>query len=81
LKAFYWLRGVSGLQKKPSTSELLDWIQALVAGGIPYQRIAQELPFLGVLLKKNQDFELVLRRLQAGGGQKQPVIGAGRRGW
>jgi MoxR-like ATPase len=81
LKAFYWLRGVSGLQKKPSTSELLDWIQALVVGGIPYQRIAQELPFLGVLLKKNQDFELVLRRLQAGGGQKQPVIGAGRRGW
>ncbi|MGQ9823465.1 MAG: AAA family ATPase [Desulfotomaculales bacterium] len=81
LKAFYWLRGVSGLQKKPSTSELLDWIQALVAGGIPYQRIAQEIPFLGVLLKKNQDFELVLRRLQAGSGQKQPVIGAGRRGW
>lgn len=81
LKAFYWLRGIAGLQKKPSTSELLDWIQALVVGGVPCQRIVQELPFLGVLLKKNQDFELVLRRLQAGGGQKQPVLGAGRRGW
>jgi len=81
LKAFYWLRGIGGLQKKPSTSELLDWIQALVVGGVPCQRITAEIPFLGVLLKKNQDFELVLRRLQTGGVQKVPTaFGAGRRG-
>ncbi len=82
LKAFYWLRSIGGLQKKPSTSELLDWIQALVVGGVPYQRISAEIPFLGVLLKKNQDFELVLRRLQSGGAQKAPpAFGANRRGW
>jgi len=82
MKAFYWLRSISGLQKKPSTSELLDWLQALVAGGVPVQQISAEIPFLGVLLKKNQDFELVLRRLQSGGATKTPpVMGAGRRGW
>ncbi len=63
LKAFYWLRSLSGLQKKPSTSELLDWVQALVIGGIDPDRIVKELPFLGALLKKNQDFDLALRQL------------------
>lgn len=61
LKAFYWLRELPGLQKKPSTSELLDWVQALVIGGIKPERITAELPFLGVLLKKNQDFPVVER--------------------
>ncbi|MGI6120347.1 MAG: AAA family ATPase [Desulfosporosinus sp.] len=63
LKAFYWLRGVSGLQKKPSTSELLDWVQALTIGGIPPEKISKEMPFLGALLKKNPDFDLTLRQL------------------
>ena len=39
LKAFYWLRSINGLQKKPSTSELLDWVQALAVGGIKPDRI------------------------------------------
>jgi MoxR-like ATPase len=56
LKAFYALRGLRGLQKKPSTSELIDWIQALQIGGIDPQRIAEEMPFVGVLLKKYEDF-------------------------
>jgi len=81
LAAFYWLRSVNGLQKKPSTSELLDWTQALVVGGISYQRICAEIPFLGVLLKKNQDFELVLRRLQSGGLQKKATSIHTRRGY
>lgn len=51
-----------GLQKKPSTSELLDWIQALQLGGIASERILQELPFAGVLLKKNEDLELLNRQ-------------------
>ncbi|NLO97433.1 MAG: MoxR family ATPase [Peptococcaceae bacterium] len=65
LKAFYWVRSIPGLQKKPSTSELLDWIQALALGGIAPETIAKELPFLGALLKKNQDFELTLRQLHS----------------
>lgn len=81
LAAFYWLRSIHGLQKKPSTSELLDWVQALVVGGISYQRICAEIPFLGVLLKKNQDFELVLRRLQAGGLPKKATSVHTRRGY
>jgi hypothetical protein len=39
------------------------------------------LPFLGVLLKKNQDFEVVLRRLQAGGVQKKASSNYTRRGY
>jgi len=67
LAAFYWLRGVSGLQKKPSTSELLDWVQALALGGINPDDISEKIPFLGALLKKNQDFDLALKRLAARG--------------
>ena len=62
LETFYWVRSIHGLQKKPSTSELLDWIQALQLGGIVSERILQELPFAGVLLKKNEDLELLNRQ-------------------
>ena len=78
LAAFYWLRGVAGLQKKPSTSELLDWIQALVVGGIDPDEIADKIPFLGALLKKNQDFDLALRRLNP---KRQEDKYSARRGW
>lgn len=71
LKAFYWLRSINGLQKKPSTSELLDWVQALTVGGIAPDRISTEIPFLGALLKKNQDFEVTLRQLHSRGSKEQ----------
>jgi MoxR-like ATPase len=71
LKAFYWLREIDGLQKKPSTSELLDWVQALTVGGISPEKIGQELPFLGALIKKDQDFELTLQKLHRKG--KEPI--------
>lgn len=71
MKAFYWLRSLNGLQKKPSTSELLDWVQALSVGGIAPERIVEEIPFMGVLLKKNQDLDLALRRLHSPGGQQR----------
>ena len=77
LKAFYWLRSVQGLQKKPSTSELLDWVQALSIGGIHPDKIARELPFLGALLKKNQDFDLTLRQLHSR-GTENPARASGR---
>lgn len=59
IEAFYNLRNVSGLLKKPSTSELLDWVQALALGGINPDRLSHELPFIGVLLKKNQDLDRI----------------------
>lgn len=63
LETFYNLRSVPNLQKKPSTSELIDWLQALVVGGISPNRIKQEMPFLGVLLKKNEDLDTLLNQL------------------
>lgn len=59
LEAFYQLRDVDGLRKRPSTSELIDWISALLRSGIPTKKLSQKLPFLGTLLKKEQDIELV----------------------
>ena len=60
LAAFYWLRELRGIEKKPSTSELVDWLRALIAGGVAPEEIAARLPFAGVLLKKDKD----LRTLQ-----------------
>ncbi len=61
LKRFYWIREVDGLRKKPSTSELLDWIKALMIGGISAERITSEIPFLGTLLKNEQDTARFIR--------------------
>ena len=55
LAAFYWLRELRGIEKKPSTSELVDWIRALVAGGVDPARIEDTIPYAGVLLKKDKD--------------------------
>jgi MoxR-like ATPase len=63
LETFYALRNVPHIQKKPSTSELIDWLQALVVGGISPNRIKKEMPFLGVLLKKNEDLDTLLNHL------------------
>ncbi|NSW82901.1 MAG: MoxR family ATPase [Syntrophothermus sp.] len=72
LEAFYWIRSLPNLQKKPSTSELLDWLQALVVGGINPRKIGEEIPFLGVLLKKNQDVETLLWNLRNPRGGRKP---------
>ena len=47
------------LQKRPSTSELLDWIQALMISSVNIENLYDDLPFLGVLLKKNQDVDVL----------------------
>ncbi len=57
MEAFYWIRGLKDIQKKPSTSELLDWLQALVLSGVSVDKIKTDIPYVGVLLKKNQDLE------------------------
>jgi MoxR-like ATPase len=54
---FYEIRSVKDMQKKPSTSELLDWLMALMLTGIPLEKIDAETPYLGVLLKKNEDID------------------------
>ena len=59
LKKFYWIREFDMLRKKPSTSELIDWLQALILGGIPVKDIEKEIPFLGTLLKKQEDIDLL----------------------
>jgi len=59
LKKFYWIREFDMLRKKPSTSELIDWLQALIIGGVAPSKISKELPFMGTLLKKKEDVDLV----------------------
>jgi MoxR-like ATPase len=68
--AFYELRQVPRIRKRPSTSELVDWITVLMQGGVGKERLVRELPFLGVLLKKEQDVEL-LRAAKAVGGVRR----------
>ncbi len=66
METFYWIRGLKDIQKKPSTSELLDWLQALVVGGVSVEKIKEEIPFLGVLLKKNQDIDALFEYKEKG---------------
>ena len=61
LEAFYWLRGLRDIEKKPSTSELVDWLRALAAGGVDPQRITEKIPYAGVLLKKDKDLRTLAR--------------------
>ena len=61
LEAFYKIRQLPQIKKKPSTSEIIDWIQALQHGGADVSRIGKEVPYLGVLLKKNEDMDALRR--------------------
>ena len=61
LAAFYWVRDLRGIEKKPSTSELVDWLRAMVAGGVDPDHITREIPFAGVLLKKDKDLQTLQR--------------------
>jgi len=63
---FYELREVPRLRKRPSTSELIDWIAVLKSAGVGKERFVRELPFLGVLLKKEQDVELLANAKKTG---------------
>jgi len=64
LEAFYKVRDVRGLKKKPSTSELLDWIKLLLAEDIPPELLRGAdsrnaiPPLYGALLKNEQDVHL-----------------------
>ena len=64
MKTFYDVRGLPGLKKKPSTSELLDWLKLLVAEDIPPEALHSSddkvavPPLVGALLKNEQDVTL-----------------------
>ena len=64
MQAFYAIRAIDAVEKKPSTSELVDWIRALQLGGIDPERIVKEVPFAGVLLKKDKDLAAMQRRMR-----------------
>ena len=65
LEAFFDLREVPGSKKKPSPSELLDWIKLLVAEDIPPEALRSDdrrqtiPPLYGALLKNEQDVHLL----------------------
>ncbi len=67
LVKFYWLRSQPELRKKPSTSELIDWIAALLRSGVSSQQLESHIPFLGSLLKNEQDTEALSHFTEAGG--------------
>lgn len=62
-EVFYDIRGMKDIRKKPSTSELIDWINVLQIGGIPAEQIRKELPFIGVIIKKDEDLETVRQNI------------------
>ena len=64
LAGFYWVRQLRDIEKKPSTSELVDWLRALAAGGVDPKRIQKEIPFAGVLLKKDKDLNTLRKALR-----------------
>lgn len=67
LESFFEVRDVPGLKKKPSTSELLDWIKLLVAEDIPPESLREQdagkaiPPLYGALLKNEQDVHMFER--------------------
>ncbi|MDP7038964.1 MAG: MoxR family ATPase [Myxococcota bacterium] len=61
LARFYWLRDQPEIRKRPSTSELIDWIAALRRSGMDAKEIENKLPFLGVLLKREKDIEVLMQ--------------------
>jgi MoxR-like ATPase len=58
IAAFYRMRSLDGVEKKPATRELINWIRALKADPDfkPKQLAKGDLPYLGVLFKKSQDY-------------------------
>ena len=61
---FFNIRRVQNLSKKPSTSELIDWLRALMAAGVDPASIPFALPYLGVLIKKDKDYAQVISSMR-----------------
>ena len=54
MQAFYYIRSIDSVEKKPSTSELVDWIRALELTGVDTSRITKEIPFIGCSSKRTR---------------------------
>ncbi len=67
MRVFYSIRDINNLKKKPSTSELIDWLRLLQIGGLDVSDLKglnvnkSKLPFEGALLKNEQDVEMMKR--------------------
>ena len=63
LEVFFELRELNGLKKKPSTSELIDWLKLLIADDVSQQTLLDKqsdvIPLFGALLKNEQDVSLL----------------------
>lgn len=66
MDVFYELRNMRRLRKRPSTSELIDWIAVLKRSGIRNVTLEGQIPFLGALLKTEQDMVQLADRLAGG---------------
>jgi MoxR-like ATPase len=66
MDAFYKIRNMQRLRKRPSTSELVDWIHMLKTMGVRDVKLDKNLPFLGTLLKKEQDLIAYADQLSGG---------------
>ncbi len=63
MQVFYDIRTLRDIRKKPSTSELIDWIHALQIGGILTDTLREKLPFIGVVVKKDEDLTTVRQEI------------------
>jgi len=65
LEVFFELRELQGMKKKPSTSELIDWLKLLIADDISQEVLMDNnsdvIPLFGALLKNEQDVSLLER--------------------
>jgi MoxR-like ATPase len=59
IATFYDLRSLEGIEKKPATRELINWIRALEADADfkSGELLSREIPYLGVLFKKSSDYQ------------------------
>jgi MoxR-like ATPase len=66
IKTFYHLREIDGVEKKPATRELINWLRALHADPdfSDGRRLSKEIPYLGVLFKKSEDYQQSLAGLR-----------------
>jgi MoxR-like ATPase len=68
IKTFYSLREIEEFRKKPSTSELIDWLRVLLASDTTHESISKQVPYAGTLLKKEVDYDYFMNNVLKYGG-------------
>ena len=72
LDVFYGVRDPPNLRKRPSTSELVDWIAGPAGQGVQEVALREDMPFVGTLLKKEQDLQAFADQVS---GRSRPRFG------